>query len=150
MTRNRHLRDAVALIASANVSSLSTIASKELLRSTQLPALLQLSSTRLAEAYATLTSFFKVSSILYFPGYSTTFVMARLAPFAHSWEDEAKAIDSYWRAGVLIAPGHVFHMPENQKGWMRVSFAIEKDLLAEAIARLGQVYLELSAGNTSR
>lgn len=145
-TRNRNLRDAVALVASTNVSTLSTVVSKELLASSCVPSLLQLSSKRLAEAYVTLTSFFKSSGISYFPCNSTTFVMAKLAPIAQSWRDEVDAFRRYLQAGVRVAPGRAYHMPEDQKGWMRVSFAVDKTLLAEAITRIGRVFQELSLG----
>jgi gliotoxin/aspirochlorine biosynthesis aminotransferase len=143
-TRNKNLRNAVALVASLNVSTLSTIFSKELLASPRLPSLLQLSSTRLAEAYVALSSFFKASGIVYFPCNSTTFVMAKLAPLAQSWEDEAYAFRQYLQAGVLLAPGRIYHMPEDQKGWMRMSFAVDKKLLTEAITRIERVFQRLN------
>ena len=145
-TQNKDLRDAVALIASVNVSTLSTIVSKELLTCSRLPSLLQLNSIRLAEAYVTLTSFFKTSGISYFPSNSTTFVMAKLAPLAQSWGDEEDALRQYLQAGVLVAPGRAYHVPEDQKGWMRVSFAVNKTLLAEAIIRIGRVFQGMRPG----
>lgn len=72
--------------------------------------------------------------------------MAKLAPSAHSWGDEADAYNQYVQTGVLVAPGRVYHMPEDQKGWMRVSFAVDKAFLAEAITRIGSVYQTLTEG----
>ena len=62
--------------------------------------------------------------------------MAKLAPLAQSWGDEADALRRYLQAGVLVAHGRAYHMPEDQKGWMRVSFAVDETLLAEAITRI--------------
>lgn len=57
--------------------------------------------------------------------------MAKLAPRAQSLEDEAYAFRQYLQAGVLVAPGRTYHMPKGQKGWMRMSFAVDKKLLVE-------------------
>lgn len=35
-------------------------------------------------------------------------------------------------------------MPEGQKGWMRMSFAVDKKLLVEAIARIEKVFQRLN------
>ena len=70
--------------------------------------------------------------------------MAKLAPRAQSWEDEAYAFRQYLQAGVLVAPERVYHMPEGQKGWMRMSFAVDNKLLAEAIARIESIFQRLN------
>lgn len=107
--------------------------------SSGLPSLLQLSSIRLAEAYSILTTAFKSSKIEYFPCYSTVFVLARLAPKAQSWEDEVAAFRWYHQAGVLVVPGGAYHISEGQKGWMRVSFAVDRTRLREGIKRIETV-----------
>ncbi|KAB8225979.1 pyridoxal phosphate-dependent transferase [Aspergillus novoparasiticus] len=136
ITRNRPLRDVVGLVASVHVSVLSTVFAKEVLASPQLPKLLTLSATRLAEAYTTLTTAFKANGIEYFPGYATVFVLARLAPSATTWDEEMLALRAYMQAGVLVVPGRAYHMPEGQQGWMRVTFAVSNEDLTEAIQRI--------------
>lgn len=69
--------------------------------------------------------------------------MAKFAPLAQSWADEADACCQYQQAGVLVSPGRAYHMPEDQKGWMRVSFAVEKTLLEEAGTRITRVFQRL-------
>ncbi|KAB8268857.1 pyridoxal phosphate-dependent transferase [Aspergillus minisclerotigenes] len=139
ITRNRPLRDVVGLVASVHVSVLSTVFAKEVLASTQLPKLLTLSASRLAEAYSTLTTAFKATGIEYFPSYATVFVLARLAPNTTTWEDEMLALRAYMQAGVAVVPGRAYHMPEGQKGWMRVTFAVPNADLAEGIRRIKMI-----------
>ncbi|KAK6828793.1 hypothetical protein RU639_003479 [Aspergillus parasiticus] len=146
ITRNRPLRDVVGLVASVHVSVLSTVFAKEVLASPQLPKLLTLSATRLAEAYTTLTTAFKATGIEYFPSYATVFVLARLAPTATTWDEEMLALRAYTQAGVAVVPGRAYHMPEGQKGWMRVTFAVSNEDLLEGIRRINRVYVSLLAG----
>lgn len=143
-TQNKELRDVIALVGSVHVSTISTVCSSSLLASPQLPHLLQLSRSRLVEAYMTLTKFFKASGVEYFPCNSTTFVMARLAPLAQTWEDEAAALGLYKLNGVLLSSGHAYHMSGTEKGWMRVSFAVGAEVLATAISRIEIVFHKLN------
>ncbi|KAF7617894.1 hypothetical protein AFLA_006804 [Aspergillus flavus NRRL3357] len=133
ITRNRPLRDVVGLVASVHVSVLSTVFAKEVLALPQLPKLLTLSATRLAKAYSTLTTAFKATGIEYFPSYATVFVLARLAPNATAWDEEMLALRAYMQAGVAVVPGRAYHMPEGQKGWMQVTFAVFHEDLLEGI-----------------
>ena len=132
-------------MASVHVSVLSTVFAKEVLASPQLPELLTLSATRLAETYTALTTAFKATGIEYFPSCATVFVLARLAPHATTWDEEILALRAYMGGGVSVVPGRAYHMPEGQKGWMRVSFAVSSEDLAEGIQRIKRVYLSLLA-----
>ena len=143
MTHNLRLRNALALMGPANVSTISSVSAKDLLAPSTLLPLLRLSSERLAAAYTSLVLFFKNNGIVYFPCNSTTFVMAKLVPVAETWEDEASALRRYMEGGVLLAPGRAYHMSENRKGWMRVCFAVDEASLAKAINRIGKVYESL-------
>lgn len=145
VTRNRPLRNVVGLVASVHVSALSTVFAKEVLASSQLPALLSLSADRLGVSYTTLTTAFKETGIEYFPCHATVFLLARLAPHADTWEEEMTAFRAYMQAGVLLVPGKAYHMPERLKGWMRVTFAVTADELAEGIGRIQKVYRSLVA-----
>lgn len=133
-------------MASVHVSVLSTVFAKEVLASPQLPKLLTLSATRLAKAYSTLTTAFKATGVEYFPSYATVFVLARLAPNATAWDEEMLALRAYMQAGVAVVPGRAYHMPEGQKGWMRVMFAVFHEDLLEGIRTIKRVCLSLLAG----
>lgn len=129
-----------------NVSTLSTVFANALLSSESLSVLVKLNSARLAEAYHTLTSFFDRHGIYYIPCNAGHFVLAKLAPRASSWEDEAALIHGLSEAGVQVSPGQAYHMEE--KGWARVSFAVESTALMEAIRRMRCVLPWISTAPT--
>ena len=85
---------------------------------------------------------------MYYNCNSTTFVLAKLAPPAETWEDESNAFLQYRQAGVLLASGRSYHMSENQKAWMRICFAVDDARLATAIDRIGIVYGNLNNATT--
>lgn len=64
-------------------------------------------------------------------------MLVKLVSQASSWEDEAALITRLAEAGVLVSPGQAYHMVE--KGWARVSFAVERDTLKEAVRRMKSV-----------
>ena len=120
-----------------NVSTLSAVFATELLASPDLPSLVALNSARLAEAYSVLTSFLKRNGISYLPCNVGPFILVRLAPDAQSWDDEAAVVQEFQRAGVLVGSGQRYHVQE--KGWTRISFAVEKAVLEEAMRRMQTV-----------
>lgn len=117
-----------------NVSTLSIVFASALLSSESLPELVKLNSVRLAEAYDTLMRFFDRHGIYYIPCNAGHFMLAKLAPQPRSWDDEAALIIQLGEAGVLVSPGQAYHVGEN--GWARVSFAVERATLKEAIRRM--------------
>ena len=135
----------MALITSVHVSTLSTIASKAILSSPGLPGLIELNAKRLVEAYINITTFFEGYDIAYIPCNSAGFVLARLAPRAKSQPEEMAAFQRYVQAGVLVAPGWAYHIHENQRGWMRVSFSVAPQSLQEGLERIKIVYDEMGA-----
>jgi aspartate/methionine/tyrosine aminotransferase len=82
--------------------------------------------------------------IEYIPSNGGVFVLARLAPKALNFEDEAKAHGQYLCAGVLVIPGRAYSMPDGQAGWMRVTFALEREYLMKGLERIKNVYKEIS------
>ena len=122
-----------------NVSTLSVVFATSLLSSPSLPSLIVLNSTRLADAYQLLTSFLTSHGIQYFPCNAGPFVLARFAPNARSWDDEAAAIEEFQTAGVLLGAGRRYHVHE--MGWARVCFAVETAVLKEAMRRLEAVFM---------
>ena len=135
---NDNLRNGLALAAHMNVSTLSTVFATKLLASPRLPSLLALNSARLAEAYTLLTCFFKRHGIRYSPCNAGPFILARLAPNAQSWDDEAAVVQDLQQAGVLVGSGRRYHVDE--KGWARVCFAVERTVLEEAMRRIEKVF----------
>lgn len=129
----------LALAANTQTSSLSAICAIKLLASPQLPSLLAKNAERLSNAYKTLTEFFKKYGIAYFPANAGLYVFARLT-HAETWDEEAEAINKLKSAGVLVSGGKAYHGPESEKGWARVLFAVEPEVLKEAIRRMETVY----------
>lgn len=128
----------LALAANTQISSLSTICAIGILSSPQLPSLISRNAERLRVAYETLTTFFKKHHVPYYPANAGLCVFARLAD-AGTWEDEAEMINRIKAAGVLVSSGKAYHGPEGEKGWARVLFAVDSDVLGEAIRRMESV-----------
>ncbi|KAJ5578059.1 aminotransferase GliI-like protein [Penicillium hispanicum] len=142
-TRNAALRSALGLASSVNVSALSGVFVADLLTSPQLPSLLDLSRVRLAERYAVLTTAFRRIGIAYVPCSSAVFLMARLAPRATTVDEEVQACGQYRAGGVAVVPGKAYHMPKDQRGWMRVTFGVETEELERGIHCIELVYRQL-------
>lgn len=143
MTRNQAVVNAIALISSVHVSALSTLCAKELLRSPALPELIQINKQKLRDAYIDTVRFLKCAGIEYFPCNAAVAVLCRLAPNATTTQDEMEAFHRYIEAGVMVAPGLAYHVTANQKGWMRVSFAVNAENRQKGLARIESVYQTL-------
>lgn len=135
---NPSLKVGLALAANTQTSSLSAIATTHLLSSPNLRWILELNSLRLSEAYRTVTSFFKWHSIQYVPANAGLFVFAKLAPGAKIWEDEAEVMEQCRQEGVLVSAGKNYHGIEDEKGWVRITFAVEKEVLKEGLERVAK------------
>lgn len=134
---NKPLAVGLALACNTQMSSLTAIASSRLLMSPELPHLLHLNSERLGRAYGTITSMLKSRGLTYIPANMGPFLFARLVPDAQTWEDEADTVHACKEAGVSISAGRGYHVPDGEKGWARLNFALDPDRLAEALRRLG-------------
>ncbi|KAI1749148.1 aminotransferase GliI-like protein [Xylaria castorea] len=150
VTRSREVRDSIALVSHTSVSSLSILFARALLTSPQLHTIIQLNSSRLAAAYERIRVFFEKNSIEYLPCEVTTFVLARLAPYSQTKEDEKAAVAFYQKAGILFFSAVDYCMPPAFKGWMRISFAVAPDRLGIAIDRLKAAYEIYIARGPSR
>ncbi|KAI0468886.1 PLP-dependent transferase [Xylaria cf. heliscus] len=136
---NKPLATGIALASNTQTSSLAAIATAGLLNSPDLPQLFRLNAKRLSEAYLLLTAMLKKHSIQYIPANQTPFLFARLVPDARTWEEEAEFGQICKNAGVAISNGKSYHLPECEKGWARLNFAIEPASLIEALKRLDSV-----------
>ncbi|KAK7701280.1 hypothetical protein SLS64_010323 [Diaporthe eres] len=138
-----------SIISNTQMSSLTAIATTSILSSPELPKLFALNSERLSQAYRTVTSVLKRHNILYVQANIGPFILVRLLSDAQTWEEEAEVVQACRLAGVVISGGRSFHVPENEKGWARLNFAIPPDKLDEGIRRviLGrEAYLKRAAG----
>ncbi|KAF1950196.1 1-aminocyclopropane-1-carboxylate synthase 7 [Byssothecium circinans] len=136
---NQDMAVGLALAANTQISALSTIFVTSLLTWPELPSLLALNRQRLRAAYTTLTDSFKQCGIPFLPCNAGLYVFARLAHHAVTWEDEEKVVVKLKEAGVLVSSGRAYHVPESEKGWMRVGFSVEQVDLVEAIKRIESV-----------
>lgn len=136
---NEEMAVGLALAAMIQTSALSAIFATYLLRSSTLSDLISLNSRRLSEAYSSLTHFFREHGIPYMPCNAGLYLIARLAPHAKTWDDEAEMVRKLKEAGVVVSGGRAYHGPESEKGWMRVGFAVEPSELDEAIQRMRSV-----------
>ncbi|KAI1824917.1 PLP-dependent transferase [Xylaria intraflava] len=136
---NKPLATGVALASNTQTSSLAAVATAGLLTSPDLPQIFELNAKRLSEAYLLLTAVLKKHKIPYVPAYQTPFLFARLVPNAQTWEEEAGFAQTCKDAGLSISAGKSYHVPEREKGWARLNFAIEPSSLAEALKRLDNV-----------
>jgi DNA-binding transcriptional MocR family regulator len=126
----------VGLAASLSVSSLSSLITKSLLTSPQLPQLVDSNSRRLGRLYEILTSCLRTHGLEYFPASAGLFVFARLAPDVTSWEEEADMVRRLREAGVIVGPGRVYYTAEGDKGWVRLTFALPEDRLRQGLQGL--------------
>ncbi|KAI0903477.1 aminotransferase GliI-like protein [Ustulina deusta] len=140
VTRSKDVRDSIALVAHTSVSNLSILFARALLTSPKLHTIIQLNSSRLTAAYERIRTFFEANSIQYLPCAATTFVLARLAPYSQTREDERTAIAFYQNAGILFFSAVDYHMPPHFEGWMRISFAVSPERLDIAMNRLKAAY----------
>ena len=130
------LRNGHALAAFSNVSILSTLLTTAILRSPTLSTLSALNAQRHGQSYAVLTSWLKKWHLPYLPCNASPFVVAKIAPLASSWEDEAAVVQALEDVGVRVSAGRSQHLPEYAMGWARITFAVPPVRLEEALARM--------------
>lgn len=75
----------------------------------------------------------------YIPANAGIFVFARLCKQALTWNDEAALVQKCKEFGVLISAGRSYHRLETEKGWVRVTFAVEPNVLQKALGILARV-----------
>lgn len=121
------------------MSSLTAIATAGILMSPELPRLFALNSRRLAEAYERMASMLKKHGLHYIPANIGPFVFVKIVPNAKTWDHEMEVVQACKEAGVSISAGRSYHVPESEKGWARLNFAIQPADLDEALRRLATV-----------
>ncbi|KAF2235968.1 PLP-dependent transferase [Viridothelium virens] len=136
---NPDLRNALTLASFTNVSILSTLLTTQVLRTPKLNSILDTTATRFTDSYRVVTSFFERLKVSYLPCNSGPFILVNIVPHAESWEDEAATIVKLKEAGVWVSAGRSHHMPENAKGWARITFALPPRVVEEGLKRIEKV-----------
>ncbi|QYS97979.1 hypothetical protein H0G86_005180 [Trichoderma simmonsii] len=129
----------LSLASNTQTSSLAAIFTRSLLASNQIDALIQLNRKRLSISYGLLTSWLQMNEFDYIPANAGIFVFARLCKQALTWNDEAALVQKCKEFGVLISAGRSYHRLETEKGWVRVTFAVEPNVLQKALGILARV-----------
>ena len=118
------------------MSTLSTLLTTAILRSPTLSTLSSLNAQRHGESYAVLISWLKEWQLPYLPCNASPFIMARIAPRASSWKDEAAVVQALEEVGVRVSAGRSQHLPTYAMGWARITFAVQLERLKEALKRM--------------
>ena len=138
----------LALAANTQVSALTSLFVGSLLQHPSLPVLIETNNHRLRYNYELLTHFFKKHHIPYVPCNASLYVFAQLAVGAQTWAEEKSMVRRLRDAGVLVSAGSAYHVPEANKGWMRVGFAVDTAVLEEAIERMKGLF-EIAESRTN-
>lgn len=126
----------VGLASNTQVSSLAAIFTKSILGSSRTGELIALNHRRLSSAYCTTTDWLRVNGFSYIPVSAGVFVFAKLGYDIATWEEEAQLVKRCKGAGVLVSAGRSYHGIESEKGWVRLTFAVEPEVLREGLTRL--------------
>lgn len=86
-----------------------------------------------------ITRFLIQHEIDFIPVTAGLYIFAHLDPHAQSWEDEAALIAKIRDAGVLVSAGRAYHVVEDEKGWARITFAVDPAELRKGLEALGNV-----------
>ncbi|KAI0517010.1 1-aminocyclopropane-1-carboxylate synthase 7 [Xylaria bambusicola] len=141
---NGALATGLALTSNTQVSSLAAVATAALLTSSELPRLLKLNAERLSESYLKIRDVLKKYCIDHIPTSRSPYVFAKIAPNLETWEEEDVIIKIFRSEGLQISMARSYHVPENEKGWTRLNFALEPSKLDEALTRLDRGILRIS------
>lgn len=126
----------MALASSTQISSLSSVFVTALLTSPELPALVLLNARRLAESYQIVAGALQQWHVEFIPAQAGLFVFAKLAKGIRTWKEEEMVVESLKESGVLVGSGRAFHGVEDEKGWIRLTFALPEDVLREGLKRV--------------
>ncbi|PGH15386.1 hypothetical protein AJ80_05570 [Polytolypa hystricis UAMH7299] len=126
------------LASNTQTSSLAAIFTKRLLTSPQLSSLVARNQERLSSSHSTITSWLRLNDFEYIPANAGVYVFAKLCKNAASWDDEAEMVQRCKQAGVVVSAGRSYHGVESEKGWARITFAVERDTLWMGLERLAK------------
>ncbi|KAF4542001.1 PLP-dependent transferase [Lasiodiplodia theobromae] len=99
--------------------------------------LVDVNRSRLRTAATLAVRFLDFHDLPFYQPAAGLYVWARLGPPGCSWEDEARLLAEFAAAGVFVGAGGEYSSPE--PGWFRLTFAIPRDELVEALRRIERV-----------
>ncbi|CZT16517.1 related to 1-aminocyclopropane-1-carboxylate synthase, and related proteins [Ramularia collo-cygni] len=141
---NPAVRASLGLLNTTQISSLAANVTAGMLSSPQLPCLMAQGTRKLRQSYSQITAWLEAHNFTYVPVTGGICILARLAPHAQSWEDEAAIVQKIKAAGVVVGAGRTYHLREHEKGWCRLVFAVPSSVLKAALCRM-----EVAMGLTS-
>ena len=148
----------VRLLSTPLLSSPSTLLATALISSEKLQAIVKLTRVRLAKAYGVVEAQLRRWDVEFVEPRAGVFVWARLlrsrprarqtgpevngGPKVSDDDDwEKQQLERLRENGVLVGMGREYHVsawPE-EKGWVRIAFAIEEEQLKEGLRKIGMV-----------
>ncbi|KAI0190609.1 pyridoxal phosphate-dependent transferase [Astrocystis sublimbata] len=134
---NQALRFGAGLASYWQTSSLTSVVAASLLRSPQLPSLIQKNSERLGAAYRQMTDGLSKLGIKFISADYGLFVFAKIGAHCQSAADEVEMIAQLVERGLIVAPGRKFSCGESEHGWARITFAVSGDKIENALGALG-------------
>lgn len=135
---NERLRISLALASNIQVSSLAAIATSGLLKSPALDDLISLNKQRLKEAHRNITAFLKSHGVHYIPATAGPFIFAKLPRYVSSLAEEQQLVELFASEGVIVSPGTNYAWSKNEFGWIRITFALQPNVLEEGLERLAR------------
>ena len=129
----------VSLASNTQVSSLAAIFTKSILGSSATTSLIALNRRRLSAAYSIITTWLRLNEFRYIPVSAGVFVFAKLGREITTWDEEAQLVKLCKEAGVVVSAGRNYHGIDSEKGWIRLTFAVEAEVLQEGLTRLSNV-----------
>ncbi|TGO36010.1 hypothetical protein BHYA_0138g00230 [Botrytis hyacinthi] len=121
------------------VSTPSSLCMTAILTSPQLPALVEANKEGLRASYDLLTSTLKDWNVDYVPVKAGIMILVRIAGDAKNAQDEMAVLVNLKNERVLMSPGGGYLGSYGEFGWARLTFAVKREVMAEALDRMKKV-----------
>ncbi|KAF7871965.1 uncharacterized protein EAF02_009070 [Botrytis sinoallii] len=126
------------------VSTPSSLCITAILTSPQLPALVEANKEGLKVSYDLLTSTLKDWNIDYVPVKAGIMIFVRIVADAKNAQDEMAVLVKLRDAGVLMSPRGGYLGSYGEFGWVRLTFAVKREVMVEALDRMKKVLRPIS------
>lgn len=126
----------ITIAQSPGTSVLSSVATRALMDSPQLPILFSNQQTRLLASYNLLVAFLNRHGIQYIPASAGLFLMVRLSTDPTSLKKELAMASKLEEHGLILGCGYNYHMDETRFGYFRITFAVPRERLDLGLCRL--------------
>jgi aspartate/methionine/tyrosine aminotransferase len=134
----------VYILSTIHTSCLSSIAATHLLKSKELPDLLEKAATRLERAQKTAIARFRQWGAPFIYPHAGPYVTVKLVKYAGSLEEENEGLERLKQAGVMVSRLRGFGGWKgfsgnlNYYGWVRMTVAVPEDRLLDALDRIAK------------